>query len=198
MKKYLGKVKQCIEGFTTAQFQQILREENAKADVLAKTVSSDEIVDDQIKFQYIPSIDVPKVNQIDGVANWTTPIMSYLKYGILLEDREEARKLRVRAAKFVLMDAVLYKRGVSQFYLKCLTTDKSHYVLRDIHEGAYGNHSEAKSLVHKMVCVGYYQPSMQVDTKAYVKACDKCQCYSNIPRQPSKYLTPMVAPWPFA
>ena len=39
--------------------------------------------------------------------------------------------------------------------------------------------------------------SMQADAKAYVKACDKCQRYSNIPKRPSKYLTPMVAPWPF-
>ena len=39
---------------------------------------------------------------------------------------------------------------------------------------------------------------MQVDVKTYVKACDKCQRHSNIPRQPSEYLTPMVAPWPFA
>ena len=54
-----------------------------------------------------------EVNQIDGVANWTTPIVSYLKDGILPEDTEEVRKLKVRAAKFVLMDEVLYKRGFS-------------------------------------------------------------------------------------
>lgn len=34
MKKNLGKVKQCIKGFTTTQFQQILREDNVEADVL--------------------------------------------------------------------------------------------------------------------------------------------------------------------
>ena len=39
---------------------------------------------------------------------WTTPIMSYLKDGFLPEDKEEARKLRVRVVKFVLMDDVLY------------------------------------------------------------------------------------------
>ena len=39
--------------------------------------------------------------------------MSYLKDGLLPEDKEEARKLRVRAAKFVLMNEVLYKRGFS-------------------------------------------------------------------------------------
>ena len=113
MKRYLGKVRQRIKGFTTTQFQQLLREENTEAYVLAKTASVDKTVGDQIKVHYIPSIDFPKVNQIDGEANWTTPIMSYLKDGLLLEDKEEARKLRVRAVKFVLTDEALYKRRFS-------------------------------------------------------------------------------------
>ena len=75
---------------------------------------------------------------------------------------------------------------------------KFHYVLRDVHKGAYGNHSGARSLIHTIVRIGYYWLSMQADAKAYVKACDKCQRYNNIPKRPSKYLTPMVAPWPFA
>ena len=58
MKRYLEKVKQCIKGFTTAQFQQVPREENIKADVLAKTTSSDETIDEQVKVQYVPSIDI--------------------------------------------------------------------------------------------------------------------------------------------
>ena len=124
--------------------------------------------------------------------------MSYLKDGVLLEDKEEARKLRVRAARFILLDELLYKRGFSQPYLRCLTQDESLYVLKDVHEGAYGNHLGARSLVHKIVHTGYYWPSTQVDAKAYVKACDKFQLYSNIRRQSFEYLTPMVAPWPFA
>ena len=198
MKKYLGKVKQCIKGFTIAQFQQILREENAEVNTLAKIASMDEIVGDQVKVQYIPSIDIPNLNQIDGVINWTSPILSYLKDEVLPEDREEVRKLRARAAKFVLKDEVLYKRGFFWPCLSCLNPDESFYVLRDIYERACGNHSQAKSLIYKIVHVGYYQPSMQADVKAYVKACDKYQHYNNIPRQPSEYLTPMVAPWPFA
>ena len=39
---------------------------------------------------------------------------------------------------------------------------------------------------------------MQVDAKAYVKACDNCQRYNNIPRQPLEYFTPTMAPSPFA
>ena len=70
--------------------------------------------------------------------------------------------------------------------------------MRDVHERASGNHSRPRSLIHKIVHTEYYWPSMKADAKAYVKACDKCQRYSNIPRQSSEYLIPIVAPWPFA
>ena len=156
------------------------------------------LIDDQIKVQYIPSIDILEVQQIDGEANWTTPVVSYLKEGLLPENKEEAQKLKIRAAKFVLMDKVLYKRSFSQSYLRCLTPDESYYIIRDIHEGACWNHSGARSFVHKIVRAGYYWPTMQADTKAYVKAFEKCQHFSNIPRCPSEYLTPMIAHWPFA
>ena len=69
MKRYLEKFKQCIKGFTIAQFQQVPREENTEANLLAKTASTDETVDDQVKVQYVPSIDVMEMNQIDGVVN---------------------------------------------------------------------------------------------------------------------------------
>ena len=39
---------------------------------------------------------------------------------------------------------------------------------------------------------------MQKDAEAYVRACDKCQRFSNIIRQPTEKLTPLTAPWPFA
>ena len=70
--------------------------------------------------------------------------------------------------------------------------------MREIHEGICGNHSGSRSLVHKLVRAGYYWPTIQVDTEAYVKACDKCQRFSNIIRQPTEELAPMTAPWPFA
>ena len=38
-----------------------------------------------------------------------TPIVSYLKDGKLPEGKDEARKLRVRAARYVLMDEVCTK-----------------------------------------------------------------------------------------
>lgn len=116
MKRYLSKVKHCIKGFTMAKFHQIPREENMEADSLAKTISANELVDEQIEVQYIPSINILEVHQIDEEVNWTMPIMSYLKEGLLPKDKEKARKPRVRVAKFVHMDKVLFKRGFSQPY----------------------------------------------------------------------------------
>ena len=120
--------------------------------------------------------------------------MSYLKDGKLPKGKDKARKLKVRSARYVLMNEVLYKKGFSQPYLRCLALEEANYVLREVHEEACGNHLGARSLVHKVVRAGYYWPNMQADAKAYVKICDQCQRFSSVPRQPSEYLTPMMAP----
>ena len=82
--------------------------------------------------------------------------------------------------------------------MRCLSHDEVDYVMREVHEGICRNHSGARSLVHKLIQAGYYWPTMLKDAQAYVKACNKCQRFSNLIRQPSKALTPMTAPWPFA
>ena len=145
-----------------------------EADTLAKEASVNELMDEFDEIQYMPSIDLPKVQQIGGDENWMTPIVGYLKEGKLPQGRNEARKLRIKSTRYVLMDEMLYKRDFSQPYLRCLALDEANYVLREVHEGACGNHSRARSLVHKVVCAGYYWPTIQADAKAYVKVCDQC------------------------
>ena len=85
-----------------------------------------------------------------------TPIVGYLKEGKLLQGRDEARKLRIKSVKYILMDEVLYKRGFSKPYLRCLALNEANYVLREVHKRACGNHSGARSLVHKVIRVSYY------------------------------------------
>ena len=156
MKKYLEKVLQLVKKFKEANFVQIPKEENAEADTLAKEASAIGAMEEFDEVQYVPSIDLPEVQQIGNEENWMTPIVSYLKDRRLPEGKDKARKLRIRAARYILMDEFLYKRGFSQPYLRCLALDEENYVLREVHEGACGNHSGARSLIHKIVCVGYY------------------------------------------
>ena len=92
-----------------------------------------------------------------------TPIIGYLKEGKIPQGRDEARKLRIKSAKYILMDEMLYKRGFSQPYLRCLAPDEANYVLREVHERVCGNHSEVRSLVCKVIRAGYYWPTVQVD-----------------------------------
>ena len=125
-------------------------------------------------------------------------MISYLKTGMLPDGNDAARKLKVQASQFVLIKDVLYKRGFSRPYLRCLCHKEADYVIREVHEGICGNHSGARSLVHKLIRAGYYWLTMMKDAQTYVKACDKCQRFSNLIRQPSNELTPMMAPWPFA
>ena len=156
MKKYLNKVRRLVKKFKEASFTQVPREENMKADALAKKDSASELMDEFDEVQYMPSIDLPEVQQIESEENWMTPIVAYLKDVRLLEEKNEAGKLRIRSARYILMDEVLYKRGFSQPYLRCLVPNEANYVLREVHEGACENHSGARALVYKVVRAGYY------------------------------------------
>ncbi|XP_020421233.1 uncharacterized protein LOC109949580 [Prunus persica] len=83
-------------------------------------------------------------------------------------------------------------------YLRCLTPEEGHYVLREIHEGICGNHSGARSLAHKAIRQGYFWPSLHTDAQEFTQKCDKCQRFANIPQLPAEPLTAIVSPWPFA
>ena len=78
-----------------------------EVDALVKEVSAEGSVDEYDKVQYMPSIELPEVQQIEREENWMTLIVVYLKYGRFLEDRDEARKLRIRAAKYVLIETLM-------------------------------------------------------------------------------------------
>ena len=69
---------------------------------------------------------------------WMVPIVCYLKEGWLPEDKTKARKIQIRATRFIIIDDVLYRRGYSLPYLRCVSSEKVDYVLRKIHEGTCG------------------------------------------------------------
>ena len=82
-----------------------------EANALAKEASVSESMDEFDEVQYMLSVDLPKVQQIEGEKNWMASIVTYLKDGRLLEGNDEARRLRIRSARYVFMNEMLYKRG---------------------------------------------------------------------------------------
>ena len=74
-----------------------------------------------------------------------TPIILYLKDGVLLEDKSKARLLRLKAARYILYDGKLYRRGFSTLLLTCVDLKEGNYILWDIHEGVYDNNVGGQS-----------------------------------------------------
>ena len=200
MKRYLDQVKRKGDDLK-AKITQIPRRKNEQVDRLAKAASTEHMITHSNVLSFVQLslvIDSDGVQEIGSESNWTTPITSYLKNGILPYGKEAVRKLKVQAARFVLIKDVLYKRGFSRPYLRCLGNKEVDYVMKEVHEGICRNHSGSRSLVHKLVRAGYYWPTMQKDVEAYVKTYNKRQRFNNIIRQPIEELTPMTAPWLFA
>ena len=162
MKLYLDQVKRRVDDLQ-AKIIQITRGENEQADCLAKAASAEHMITHGNVLSFVqlsPLIDSSEVQEIGSESNWTTTIASYLKDGILPNEKEAPRKLKVQAARFVLIKDVLYKRGFSRPYLRCLGNEEADYVMRKVHEGICGNHSGLRLLVHKLVRARYYWPTM--------------------------------------
>ena len=157
MKKYLEEVKNWISSLEV-KFVQILREENKCADRLAKAASAEFMSTSKqvLSFVQISSLidNGAQIQEVNFKENWTTPLIAYLRSGILPDGKDAARKLKIQASRFVLLEDVLYKRGFSRPYLRCLSHDEADYVMREVHKGIYGNHSGARSLVHKLIRAG--------------------------------------------
>ena len=84
-----------MKRFEEADFVQIPREKNMETDTLVKEASANGAMDEFNEIQYIPSVDIPEVQQVESRGNWMTLIVSYLKDEQLPEEKDESRKLRV-------------------------------------------------------------------------------------------------------
>ena len=69
MRKYLSRVMHLMKRFEKADFVQIPREENVEADTIAKEVSANESKDEFDEIQYMPSIDIPEIQQVGSRGN---------------------------------------------------------------------------------------------------------------------------------
>ena len=125
------------------------------------------------------------------------PIWDYLIEGLLPNDPNEASKLRSRSARFTIHRGALYKRGFFTPILKCIAREDADYVLREVHEGVYGNHIGARALTGKVLRQGYYWPTMLKDVTKLVRKCKVCQEHAKISHLPSEPLTSVTSPWPF-
>ncbi|CAL9003330.1 unnamed protein product [Prunus brigantina] len=201
MTAYLQHTRHLLTTFNAYLISQVPRSENSHADALARLASAiEQGIGRNIHMEILdqPSTRAPLICAIDHSLTWMDPILQFLQNQTLPADPAEARRVRYRSARYLILNGALYKRGFSLPYLRCLTPEEGNYVLKEIHGGICGSHLGARSLAHKAIRQGYFWPSLHTDAQAFTQKCDKCQRFANIPQLPAEPLTAMVSPWPFA
>ncbi|KAL8500660.1 hypothetical protein ACS0TY_020294 [Phlomoides rotata] len=135
-------VKGLLEQFGQIYVEQIPRDSNSQADALTRLATSEgeaKLSNIIITNQALPSTThflVAQVDEIEGT--WMQPIYTYLKTDEQPSDKTEASRLQRRAARYVILNDHLYKRGFSMPLLKCITTEQGQIVLGEIHGGLLG------------------------------------------------------------
>ena len=108
MAAYLQKAKELLGSFSSYTISQILRSQNAEVDALARLTSGMDV--GQLKFipvETLNSLSIQTeepitVNSAVAKDSWMTPVILYLKDGVLPKDKKKARLLRLKAARCTL------------------------------------------------------------------------------------------------
>lgn len=80
-----------------------------------------------------------EVNNLNAPGSCAEPIVQYIKDGIVLANKDQARRLMIRASKYLMMGNILYRRSFTLPYLR-LFKAVANCVMREVHEGIYGDH----------------------------------------------------------
>ncbi|GJV44989.1 reverse transcriptase domain-containing protein [Tanacetum coccineum] len=176
--------------------------ENKKVDALSKIAStsfahlSKQVLVEELKEKSISEVEVLTMVEEEG-DTWMTPIFKYLADKTLPADMKKARAKKRKSWRFAIIKGILYKKSFLSSWLRCVGPLQANYVLREIHEGSCSMHPGTRSVVAKALRTDYYWPTMHKDARTLIRACQDCQVYKPIPRNPQQKLTPITSPWSF-
>jgi ribonuclease HI len=191
-----------FKGFT---LQHVDRSKNEEADALAKAAAKGEALPSDVFYHVIstPAICNPEGLQItqdtEGhrivnlimAEDWRAPITLYLQGHYHPSDR-----LKHRSRDFALVEGQLYKKGISQPMLKCISETEGIQILREVHNGTCGSHSGPKALATKVIRQGFYWPTIICTANRVTRSCEACQKFSPRSGSPSQFTKLIAHTWP--
>eukprot|EP00253_Pinus_taeda_P011725 PITA_11725 len=111
--------------------------------------------------------------------------------------RNKSRTLKLKAAKFCILDSALFWKDPGGMLLNCLLEEEAKKVVEDFHRGDCGGHLFWKTTVNKIPRAGYYWPSLFLDVYKVVKNCQECQIFEGKQKLPPFPLKPIEVSAPF-
>jgi hypothetical protein len=112
------------------------------------------------------------------------------------EDETNAARMDTRARNYTLIDGILYKKGVVQPLVKCISQNEGKEILQEIHSGSCGSHIGPRALSVNAIRQGFYWPTHIKDAEQTVKTCQACQSTSPHQTKSSAIIQLIPPTWP--
>jgi hypothetical protein len=128
--------------------------------------------------------------------DWRQAIIDALNNTASLEDEASAARMAARARSYTIIDGTLYKKGVVQPLLKCISQAEGKELLHEIHSRVCGSHIGPWTLSAKAIRQGFYWPTHIKDAEYIVKTCEACQNFSPHQSKPSIETQVIPLTWP--
>jgi ribonuclease HI len=192
--QYLMVVRSLEKQFKGFTLQHVDHARNEEADMLAKAAARGEALPFDVFYHVIGT---PAVRNTEGLQittnaeghrivslimteDWRAPITLFLQGYYHPGDVNEAKCLKHQSRDFTLIEGHLYKKGVSQPMLKCVTETKGLQILREVHIGTCDSHSGPKALAAKVICQGFYWPAIICAANRVTRSCKACHKFSPV------------------
>jgi ribonuclease HI len=208
--QYLAAVRSLERQFKGFTLQHVDRAKNEEADALAKAAARGEALPSDVFYHVIgtPAVRSPEglqiTNDTEGhrivnlimTEDWRAPITLFLQGYYHPSDINEAKRLKHRSRDFALIEGQLYKKGVSQPMLKCVTETEGVQILREVHSGTCGSHAGPRALAAKVIRQGFYWPAMICAANRVTRSCEACQKFFPRSGNPSQFTKLIAHTWP--
>ncbi|CAA0815728.1 Unknown protein, partial [Striga hermonthica] len=181
------------------ELTQIPREENKRADWLARIASSnDGKMGSSITTMHLEGSVLGKTMEVEEKDDWRNSIHELLQGRVPMGDKQEAERVARYLSKYFEVDGIMFKKSLVGPHLRCVSEGEGNHVLREIHEGCCGAHVGSRALAGKALRAGYYWPKMRAMAEQLVQKCEKCQRHGQITHIPAEYMTTINTLIPFA
>jgi len=210
---YFKKAKELMTRFADLKIQHVVRSQNEKADALASLAASMSInpcqtMDVHVEERRVLPVLAEEENILSTSAmtidtceiemgDWRTPFLDYLLHGYLPLDSSQRSRIRKRSINYTCINDTLYRRSCDGILLRCLAGGEIIEALKEVHSGVCGAHQSGPKLHYQLKHLGYYWPTMFVDSMEFAKKCHECQIHGNFIHQPHEPLHPTNMSWPF-
>jgi hypothetical protein len=132
-------------------------------DEIAKAAAQETSLPPNVFFQILTQAssiktkqEAPREVHIIQSKDWKAPIMAFLRGFYEPENEVDEVRMKHRTRNYKIINNQLYKQGICEPLLKCISSEEGKNLLLEIHEGICGTYSGAGTIAGKAFYQGFY------------------------------------------